>query len=112
MTKRVKSANHGQLRHYLVKPPTSAPLWGKRCVTMSDLLPKNAPIRALLRAEHPVHEIENIDIDPAEKHGNWLDERGMVKKTHMPGYLVNNLDIARDRFAEFYGITCNLPDEQ
>ena len=63
------------------------------------------------RAAHPVHEIENIDIDPVQKRGNWLDEHGTVKKDHAAGYLVNDLEMARDRFAKIFGIACQQADK-
>jgi hypothetical protein len=75
-------------------------------VMMNSLYAASRP-----RDEHPVFEIENIDVDPTLKHGDWLDRHGIVKKTHPYGYFVNELLIARKRFAEVYGMTGQSIDD-
>jgi hypothetical protein len=76
-------------------------------VMMSELYVPSRP-----RDEHPVHEIENIDVDPLLKRGNWLDQYGIVKKEHMTGYFVNDLHLARAKFAEVHGISCEQGEPQ
>jgi hypothetical protein len=75
--------------------------------------------RSRPREEHPVHEIENIDIDHTLKHGPWLDTYGIVKKAHSSGYFVNDLEMSRARYSDFCDIPCPgatgtdwSPDEQ
>lgn len=52
------------------------------------------------RAEHPVYELDRLDVDPTLKHGAWLDKYSIVRKSHCPGYRVGTLEEARVRFTE------------
>jgi hypothetical protein len=50
-------------------------------------------------------------IDNQLKQGNWLDKHGIVYKGNSHGYLVNELEISRDRFTEIFGIACQREGE-
>jgi hypothetical protein len=69
---------------------------------MSQLYPWARP-----QASHPTDEIDVIDVDPVEKHGNWLEEHAVVWKEHKPGYTVGTLEEARVAFTTI----CNVPTE-
>jgi len=49
---------------------------------------------------HAMYELDSVDVDKFEKHGDWLDRHSVVWQENPRGYQMGNLDEARARFGE------------
>ena len=56
------------------------------------------------RAEHPIYEIDSLDVDSTLKHGNWLDTHAIVRRSRATGYDVGTLEEARVRFTQIVDV--------
>jgi hypothetical protein len=69
------------------------------------------------RAEYPLYELDSVDIDPIEKHGNWLDKNSVVYANYLRGFFLGTLEEARSRFIDMcdilpeWGQSCYEEDE-
>jgi hypothetical protein len=64
-------------------------------VMMADIYQARRP-----RGEYPVYELDNVDVDPIEKKGDWLDKHSIVYVDHPRGFFLGTLEEARARFTD------------
>jgi hypothetical protein len=56
------------------------------------------------RAEHPIYEIDSLDVDPTAKHGSWLDTHAIARRSRATGYEPGSLEEARVRFTQIVDV--------